>query len=220
MSEVLEMADGIRLMFQRLTLRAKSYGPATAKLSGPSLVGLEKETHAVATDGRVIVWTKRFSEHWDWPAPSEEAKKKLLRFFTPPSLPAAWTGELRALKEFCPEALWFEDCPECRGASAKSEYVSCTFCEGDGNMLPDAVCGYVVGVPLDLQLLANILAPFDGSAMVQLIPEPDEPRLWIIHPDFRIIQQGMTELRLPGGECCEAWQKAERFPCQKEGGAA
>lgn len=215
------MSNGVGDMLRRLA--GQAFGETTKQLAGPFLVDNLPDTYAVATDAKVIVWAK------DWqptliPAlkdDQQDIRAKLLMHFAPPKhLQASLPGRLAELRDFCGDPVHSISCPECKGASQESDYVSCSFCEGDGNVLPEPRPGFVYGISLNLNYLACVLEPFSGDTLIRIIPDPREEgmaidqgsRLWIIAPEFRVVIMTLKAVTNPNHDDFELWREAPLFP--------
>lgn len=227
------MSSDIGNMLRRVAGHA--FNMTAKKLAGPWLIndlpekpGQRGDAYAVATDGKVIVWVADplVSKTWIYPLTNREddeddeddkaIKQALLPHFAPDSeLSPAWEGALSDLRQHCGNAIWTVPCSECDGRSKNSAYVSCTFCDDDGDMIPDAKPGYVCGVPLDLGCLARVLEPFDSFAPIQIVPETlresGDRRLWIINWHFRLALMGMRVATNPDHDLFKAWKNAPRL---------
>lgn len=201
-----------------------AFGEKAKKYAGPYVVDDPVEPSkawAVASDGKVIVWTR------DWqpiriPGLFEDKTLTVLReLFSPPrELLPAWEERLSELRAFCGAPHWSDPCPECKGLSKTSYYVMCSFCDNDGEVFPDARCGYVCGIPVNLIYLANVLEHFPADAIVQIIPDIREEgfemdkgsRVWVMNRDFRVCLMTLAVAKHETDDLFEAWKTAPSFP--------
>lgn len=198
------------------------------ELSGPYVVSVTDDVWAIATDSRGMLWAKKGLENTIFDTltvPPKAIKDKLTALFAPgerSSLLASGIAVGR-IKEFCGPAAWNEECPACKGTSAPSEYVSCTFCEGDGVMAADDRYGYFYDIPLDRNRLAQLLEPFntdspydaetlvDIHASVLATTKDHQKTIWLIHRAFRAILISMSPNLIEQEEAAK-WAAATRFP--------
>jgi hypothetical protein len=95
---------------------------------------------------------------------------------------------------------WQKDqpCPSCEGTSKGNEYLVCTFCEGDGTMSADVRPGYLCGVPLDRNRMAQVIGNVGGEVEVWANykplaknSKPDDNPIWLIGEGWRMVQMPM-----------------------------
>ncbi len=170
-----------------------------------------------ATDGRGMLWV-RGSLHPETPVAVPDGEgKKLSPLFELPS-GEQHLVDLAALRAFAGQAVWMEECPACKGTSKASEHVSCSFCDDDGEMIPECRYGWLYGVLIDCSRLACLLSPFDDDKRVALIVHEYrgfknvlEHRLHVAGENWRVVLMGMTP-QTPGLDDYEKQQAAPRHP--------
>lgn len=216
------MSSAIGEMLRKIADRA--YGEKTKKLAGPYVVDDPIEpckSWAVASDGKIIVWTRDWQPTLIPTLIDEKAMTMIRSLFAPPrGCVPTWEGRLDELRTFCGAPHWSDPCPECEGRSKASEYVFCSYCDNDGEVLPDARCGFVCGIGVNLIYLANVLERFPTDAIVHVVPDVREDghkagkgsRVWVIGRDFRVCLMCMTVAKSPADELFEVWKTAPSFP--------
>ncbi len=211
------------IVYETMTkLAANAYAVERHKdLYGPWLIDFHGVSLAVASDGRCILWAKDTGclPGAIEPCPNESAKEKLLVLFDPPPDREKSSCTLGNLKAFLGKPAWEIECPECKGTSAHSDYVSCTFCEGAGVVGNEVVPGILCGVNIDRNRSACVLEPFGESEEVTIVhgkkampgktgmPE----RVWVIGKSFRAVLVEMVK-RNPNSEEPNEWKNAPSFP--------
>ncbi len=137
-------------------------------VSRPHRIKHGGETWTVATDGRALVALREAVLEFGYPVGelAENTEKQL-------SDKMKYTGQTRPvdlaeLKEWAGEVVWAEPCPACKGISRNNEYVSCSFCDGDGDVTPEPRRGWLYGVPIDRRRLACALEHFAGNGTLYL----------------------------------------------------
>lgn len=196
-------------------------------LTGPWIVKFPKfseprQDWAVATDFLAMVWAVNWRPTLIQDLPIEddksEVRRKLLPYFDEPrgGATVAMT-RVAALREFAGGAVWDEQCPACKGMSAGSDYVLCSFCESDGVIWPEMSGGFIGGHPIDRSRLALVLQPFPDATVKVVVGEPlvktkgkDGMCLWFLSADFRIMLMGIDP-KVPLDETrddYEMWQTA------------
>lgn len=167
--------------------------PRAEKLDGiimkPYRVTLDDgQVWTAATDGKVIVAVR--DDRWGLSVATGKAEKTLQDFLAVPPLEDA-VLPLAELKTFLEHPVWEVPCPECQGISKGSEYVHCSFCEGDGTMQPEPRPGYLIGVPIDRQRLARCLEELEGSEVSLRRFMTDQ--IHLSTPDWRVVIKGMND---------------------------
>ncbi len=200
---------------KKLAANGSDAGQRIKPLAGPWIVEAGGKELAVATDGRAMLWATEIPPATAWQT-DETAKQKLLSLFDPPPCDKT-TGTLNNLKTFLGKPIWAVECPACKGTSKVSDYVSCTFCEGEGVMQSDSMPGIVCGVRIDRNRLACLLEPFVDDAEIIIChgARPGNNRtevmVWVLGETFRAVLAQMTP-DMADEEVAAEWENAPSFP--------
>lgn len=223
------MTSNVGEMLQKLSERIVKTDKKKAT-TGPWVVKFPKfreprQDWAVATDFRAIVWAVNWRPTLIQELPCDdnisEVRRRLLPYFdTPKEAELIAETPLTMLREFAGESKWEESCPVCKSLSKDNSYVSCSFCENDGNVWPDMRYGFIGGVPVDLQRLACVLEPFPQANVLVQKSDPlfktnrkEEKCLWFVADDFRVALIGICPSATTdeSQEDYELWKAAPRL---------
>lgn len=205
------MSVGVIETLKRLAAGLPDASPK-AHARGPHLLyPAPGEAWAAATDARGLLLVRAAPYALAYPDAPQKARDALAPFLAAPP-GSAWEGPLSQLRSWCGPAVWGAMCPECGGASKRSDYVSCTFCDDDGTVSPEPRPGWLLNTPCDRSRLACLVGPFEGGPVSAAAgPVPSLPQsgtvLWVWGADWRAVLMGMTP---PRDE--PEWRDAPRFP--------
>lgn len=200
-------------------IASRLVGDARKRLAGPYVVDLPDAPGcaggpwAVATDGIRVLWARDWRPALIGSPPEDGGEKiadKLRKLSGPPAdWPMTFAGPVGSLQEFCEPAVWTVECPACKGLSATSEYLHCTYCDNDGVASPDVRPGFLFGVPINRNALAGLLEPFAPRTKVWVyLPQGKDAPLWFLGRTFRA---GLMPMRADDPEMAEAWKNAPKF---------
>jgi hypothetical protein len=187
-------------------------------LAGPYEIDLIAEgIWLYASDGKSIVLVEK--QYWDSPvaAPDSESFKKVLPFLTVPA-GKVHTASLNELRDFLGVGHWTEVCPVCDGKSKRSEYLSCSFCDSNGEVGVEPRFSWIFGMSLDANRLACLLEPFDEKQVNVVVNAAkggqfthEDKILYVLGKHFRVILMGMRASYTE----TEKWRQAPRFPKER-----
>lgn len=150
-------------------------------------------------------------------APDGEVGKRILRYLAVPE-GESHTVSLMELRAFLGAGAWTKECPACKGASKKSEYVSCTVCDCDGEVGVEPRFSWLYGMPLDANRLACLLQPFEESEIQVVVSTPkgdnfgpEDKVVFVVGKDFRVVLMGMS----PSLDEQDKWRESPRFSREK-----
>lgn len=127
----------------------------------PFHVGVADGYYTVATNGKVLVAVPGLLGDFTTAEEGSDRAEPFLRHVRDwhETLPMAW------LREWAGPAVFTVPCPKCRGTSATAEEVYCSFCDGDGDMIPDARRGWLMGRLLDRVMVGQAIAGVEAETV-------------------------------------------------------
>lgn len=184
-------------------------------LAGPGLLAQVEPGWYYASDTRCILFVACDERmHWGFPRCGEKQAVHIRPMLE--AKPQEWVDVYAgALKGLCQSSAWLESCPSCKGTSKESPYVTCTFCDDDGVVMPEPILARVLDQPVDLVYVGRVLEAFPEDVIkigVATHPAIKNGTMLILEaPGKRAAIMGMT-LHLNAPDQAEKWAAATRFP--------
>ncbi len=187
------MNAAVKTMMERLAARA--YGDRMKEIAGPHVVEINGQRWAFATDGKVCVYAT--TDH-EVIVLTDTVREKVLWHYNATATGQTWQVFVSLLQGYCGPVVWAVECPKGKGLSKTVSEVYCSHCDEAGTVFPNRRIGYLAGLPLDLTLLACVLAPLAGTCEVgtTLAKTPsgkyENPCLVIRGSGWRVVMVGLT----------------------------
>lgn len=169
---------------KRLLRKVETTHPKYAYLSSPLVVTIGGEAWTVVTNNVGVLYLAGATP--DVPVADPEAAAVLAKHFEPEPREHLAVVSLDALKTWCEPPVWTEPCPACKGTSADSEYVTCTFCDDGGSLKAPQRFGCLCGATVDRELLAEYLYGDGGGEVAVHWSGKAHSPLWVVTFSWRV----------------------------------
>jgi hypothetical protein len=183
---------------RRHHVRKEHFGPYTVRLH-------DGGAWLYASDGFSALFAEPVNVADPPPPPPESVAATLQRLAGPADVSDGRECDLGALREWA-GVVADPVCPECKGTSARSEWVHCDRCEDSGEVLPGSgVEAPLFGHTVNRARLRRLLAPFPGPEVVRVLTSGEKLSpsgadvLWVVGGTFRAAL-AFEESRVPDAD--------------------